>query len=394
MFWSNNTSRLLPTASGPYTPGCSDVMVGYGKNGIYLRLYYPTSSPKTAEKTSNQRFLWFPTDDTELMGLAKVLKIPYYILKFVIWWNVNPTVPVLYGQKVRTEEDMKCIILSHGLGGSRYIYSKICYDLASHGFLVACIEHRDKSSSCTYYYESQDNAEKDLKTYVDFEHIPLGGSHLRERQQQIQHRMAECLRAINFIVQLNSGIVPKNVLDSVPNTRNNQFRLEYLVGKIDVNNLVMMGHSFGAATALTTFSKSPHLKQCIVLDPWMFPIKDDDLHDKIFGKPVLFINTETFHIATNVNAMAKFMTNQKLQMYTIRQTTHENQTDSVLVAGYWLNLFMKKLDPHEALKINNALIFMFLNEHVGVPRNVETFNKYLEVKSDLYEKGLTKPWQQ
>lgn len=58
-------------------------------------------------------------------------------------------------------------------------------------------------------------------------------------------------------------------------------------------------------------------------------------------------------------------------------TTHENQTDTVHIAGYWLDWFMKKLDPVIASKINHALILRFLEHHIG---------KYYHKLSDISAK--------
>lgn len=46
-------------------------------------------------------------------------------------------------------------------------------------------------------------------------------------------------------------------------------------------------------------------------------------------------------------------------------TTHENQTDTVYIVGYWLDFFMKKIDPMLATKINHALIMRYLKRHIG-----------------------------
>lgn len=167
--------------------------------------------------------------------------------------------------------------------------------------------------------------------------------------------------------------------------------MEHFVGKLDLENLVMMGHSFGGATALNAVSKRKEFKYCILLDPWMFPIKDEELHKKV-QQPILFINTQTFHIESNVKAMEKFLTDDNKQMYTIRHTTHENQTDSPLILGYWLNWFMKKLDPNVAIIINNALILRYLHNLIKFPFEVNYVDELLEKHKDNIEFGLTKPW--
>lgn len=75
-----------------------------------------------------------------------------------------------------------------------------------------------------------------------------------------------------------------------------------------------------------------------------------------------------------------------------RHTTHENQTDSVLLIGYWLNWFMRKLDPLLALKINNSLILSFLKKHMAIQVDISDCLNLLEKEKDYVEVGLTKPW--
>lgn len=75
-----------------------------------------------------------------------------------------------------------------------------------------------------------------------------------------------------------------------------------------------------------------------------------------------------------------------------RHTTHETQTDSVLLIGYWLNWFMKKLDPLLALKINNSLILRFTKRHINYPKDISDCDSFLGKEKENIEEGLTKPW--
>ena len=43
---------------------------------------------------------------------------------------------------MKTATPLPVVMYSHGSGGMRTNYSAICCDLASHGYLVAAIEHR------------------------------------------------------------------------------------------------------------------------------------------------------------------------------------------------------------------------------------------------------------
>jgi len=49
----------------------------------------------------------------------------------------------------------------------------------------------------------------------------------------------------------------------------------------------------------------------------MFPLKNEELVGKI-SQPMLFINTQTFHIAANVEAMSKLLETSTSNMFTIK----------------------------------------------------------------------------
>ena len=57
------------------------------------------------------------------------------------------------------------------------------------------------------------------------------------------------------------------------------------------SDFVCLGHSFGGATTLLTLSKDSRFKVGIVLDGWLFPLRDDEDVAKSAKQPVLFVNT-------------------------------------------------------------------------------------------------------
>ena len=57
---------------------------------------------------------------------------------------VNGTVyvPIIHNALPVPGKSWPLIVFSHGMGCARFTYSQICYDLASHGYIVAAPEHR------------------------------------------------------------------------------------------------------------------------------------------------------------------------------------------------------------------------------------------------------------
>lgn len=88
----------------------------------------------------------------------------------------------------------------------------------------------------------------------------FGETHYEERRKQISLRTDECNKIIDFLIDLNNGKVPKNVLDDVPTSIKSSFKLDDFIGNLDLENLAIMGHSFGASTAMSTLAKRKELK--------------------------------------------------------------------------------------------------------------------------------------
>lgn len=147
-----------------------------------------------------------------LSGLASIKKTRFYMDADILD-NENKPFPV--------------IVFSHGLGGNRLIYSSICSDLASHGFVVVAIEHRDGSASLAKGIDDE---------WIQYDNVPpeIWGF----RHHQLRHRVSEvdlCLAGLDEIALkgLNHANAP-------------QFK-----GKLDMKSLVMAGHSFGGATTVS-----------------------------------------------------------------------------------------------------------------------------------------------
>ncbi|CAG5124854.1 unnamed protein product, partial [Candidula unifasciata] len=103
------------------------------------------------------------------------------------WMGGDVYVPVLWqAPLLKSNDKFPVVIISHGIGGNRTTMSTYSYELASHGFVVASLEHRDGSASMTMCLTEQ--LDSIIKEVVDHKNshnhsYPCGSDHNSNDEQ-------------------------------------------------------------------------------------------------------------------------------------------------------------------------------------------------------------------
>ncbi|KAK2498297.1 hypothetical protein MC885_005821 [Smutsia gigantea] len=341
----------IPRGNGSYSVGCTDLMFDYTNKGTFLRLYYPSQGDNHSDT------LWIPHEE-HFFGLSKFLGTHWLVGKLLsLLFNENSC-------KLKfPPEDWT-------------IYSAIGIDLASHGFIVAAVEHRDGSASATYYFSDQAAAEIGNKTWFYLK-ILKPGEQVPLRHEQVRQRAEECSQALSLILDIDCGRPVKNVLDL-------EFDVEQLKDSIDRNKIAIIGHSFGGATVIQALSKDQRFRCGIALDAWMFPV-GDEVCSRI-PQPLFFINSEWFQYPANIIKMKKcYLPGRERKMITIRGSVHQNFADFTFATGKIIGyIFTLKgeIDSKVAIDLSNKASLAFLQKHLELQKDFDRWDSLIEGEDD------------
>lgn len=321
------------------------------------------------------------------------------------------------------------ILFSHGLGGTRTCYSSICGEYASHGFIVAAVEHRDGSgpvsvvnhppedsirrvqSEAAYRFKYRKYHNK-VKTHdrigciiPAFDKYDTAPSHHVDqelREAQVNLRVAEIDETYRIMVEIASGRgeelkevnlrTPGRVgassqgLEGIDFTEwENRFHLDHVT---------MVGHSFGAATTVKMLRCKNHeyLTQGIVYDIWGMPVRPatPDNHIQV---PVLGINSEAFMYWDANFKVAKSVIEESREggnpawLMTVRGTVHISQSDfCILYPRVARNVFKMTMLPVRAIDVNIDASLDFLARTLqfdGETEEQQAFRRNLPAKKLL-----------
>ncbi|KAM9839954.1 platelet-activating factor acetylhydrolase [Aulostomus maculatus] len=364
---SNNLG--IPPAKGSSAVGCTDLMMDHTVQGSFFRLYYPCQETEQAEKPD-----WVPCREY-FNGLADFMKINRTLSERIFNHLFGSfKIPAFLDAPFQSNGKCPIVIFSHGLGAFRTLYSAICAELASRGFIVASVEHRDLSASATFFFREKMEAEKAscpdklAKEWMYYRPLQPGENEFPVRNKQVKQRADECVLALGRLTDINSGIPVQNVLQT-------QFDWKMLENSMDLNRVAVMGHSFGGATVIEALCKEPKFKCGVALDAWMFPL-EDEIFPRV-RQPIFFINSEKFQWAANISHMKKmFCPDVQRKMITIRGAVHQSFPDFTFLTGNWIGKLMKlkgEIDPEVAIDLCNKATLAFLQQHLGLEKD---FNRW------------------
>ncbi|XP_023780046.1 platelet-activating factor acetylhydrolase isoform X1 [Cyanistes caeruleus] len=377
--WSTSSTEKfyrIPEGKGPHSVGCTDLMTENAVEGSFLRLYYPAYDATDIEEAR-----WIP-DKEYYQGLSDFLNMYRVVGERLFHYYVGSvTCPAKSNAAFKPGEKYPLLVFSHGLGAFRTIYSAICIEMASQGFIVAAVEHRDESASATYYCkrrsvsESQEESTPNMeKEWIYYRKLKTGEEERCLRHKQVQQRAQECIKALNLILKINSGEEVTNVLHS-------DFDWNSLKDSVDTSRIAVMGHSFGGATVIESLSKEIRFRCGIALDVWMLPV-GDDIYQNSVQQPLLFINSEKFQWAENILKIKKLISNDtNKKMITIKGSVHQSFPDFTFVSGGIIARFFKlkgEIDPNEAIDISNHASLAFLQKHLSLKKDFDQWDSLVD----------------
>jgi platelet-activating factor acetylhydrolase len=302
------------------------------------------------------------------------------------------------------------LLFSHGLGGTRTTYSSVCGEFASYGFIVVSVEHRDGSGPRSYINHPKDspnpkNPEGYSKIdYVFPENNPMDtapgnkqGVDAALRTAQIQLRLAEIEEAYHVMTLIHSGqgheiaarnLRHKNAKEKAPIGASSRGLLgvnwEAWKGRFHLQQVTMIGHSFGAATTVEVLrhqDRFTYVGQGIIYDIWgaaIQPPKDEPGHR--IHTPLLGINSEAFmYWNDNFESVMKLCKETKDEgglcwLMTVRGSVHLSQSDFTILYPKICSLFLKMtVNPRRAIDLNINASLEFLR-HV-MPARISAMNR-------------------
>lgn len=394
--WGALLSRTLPEYKGPHAVGVFDMEIpvsrprnvgsfryrdiplhegGFKLETVFYSTFYPAERPATPSKTD--RVVWFPKLAQTVNGFLKMARrtswwyksLAYPIAAAAIYGTTFPCIPEAPLKK--PEEDgtqWPLVIFSHGVGCSRLMYSSFCGELASRGYVVVAVEHRDGTGPSSSI-KLVDGTVRDLEFVnwqdLDWPDLPSDAQPKDDttlRHDQLEMRAQEIKEIIRAFEGISAG---EPIFET--SLRSPHFDWSRWGPKWDaiaVKRPIMTGHSLGGSVALLAASMHDDFdfKSVIAFDP---AIQRLEPWQGTIHAPLLVVNSEEYTISSDfarLENLVKTATNPPV--YSIAGSTHPSFSDVFVIVPPFINRMTGlKVDATEMLDTTMDITLHFLQDN-------------------------------
>jgi len=312
---------------------------------VLFSMFYPSEPGTTKE-----RVVWFPKLEQTIDGFLRMAKrtpncwyrmVAYPLAGAAIYGTTFPAQPNVPLRNPPASEDPSnpkkkwpLMIFSHGVGCSRLMYSAFCGEMASRGYIVCAIEHRDGTSpSSTIVTEDGRSKTLDWLEWTDLDWPELETQPADDttlRHEQIKMRVAEIDEVIKAMKRLSNGENITRTSINLPDFDWSRWQA------VDVHKPIMAGHSLGGSAGLAAGADNRFDFGSIVamdpaiqrLEPWSSSIP----------APLFVVNSEEFTRSPDflrLTNLAKYASSSVI--FSIAGATHPSFSDVFLILPGYIN---------------------------------------------------------
>ncbi len=319
-----------------------------------LQLWYPIDSNEGLE-----RIKWLHEGLALSRALATDSNLPFFLLDKTASIESNS---YLNGTTSEKEEKYPVVILSHGWRSSKSLYQDFAEELASHGYIVVGIDHSYASALTVF----EDGHAKPIKLEI----MGQGTAEFMKKAFVVINTFADDISCtIDFVTDLNSNS-------------------EQFLGKIDVDNIGLLGHSTGSGAEVTLATRDDRITSVIALDSWLEPVSEDVL-TRGLCIPSLFLRCEQWEVGPNNKNLSVLINHCKNNplVYQVQGTTHYDFSMAYMYSSLMKPLgYLGSTDSAYLTDMFRELITSFFDQTLkqGVTSDIElkTYDKLVDVSFD------------
>jgi predicted dienelactone hydrolase len=365
----------LPEPTGPYQVGtrtfylvdASRQEIYAGKTGeprrLMLQVWYPANPAPGSRPAA-----WMPHAEIIAPAIAKYLGLPAFSLDHLVLARTHAFTEAPLDSSAAP---YPLLIYVHGWNGFRAVATHQMEELASHGYVVAALDHT-YGSIVTVLPDGQ-------VAYNNPNALIENGSEL-QLQQSARRLVEQWVDDIDFalaqLAEMNGGE-----------------KAAGLAGAIDLERIGIFGHSIGGGATIQFCSQDSRCKAGLTQDAWMAPVSAAAMERGV-SQPFLFLFSEAWLSPhNNAGLFEQFYAHafRSDGVLTILGTSHYDFTDlpGMSPIASWIHL-KGPLNGKRVMRIIDDYDLAFFNLHLkDQPTDlfIQPATAYPEVRYDQIPSG-------